>query len=269
LIVFDWDGMALGNDVLGHQLRALIRWCRGSPVALVSIRSMRSWRYLQNEVEDEQPPALPNVIYDDGRMQIPSWWLATGPGEPTRARQRPATHATPTNQPTTAKHGISRRDSARRKRAPEAARSRQGRRLARPTQVDHPSTARRRTHPRAGAPATCGEETVVAELDQEWRGLLVEFDEDDIAEYRDNGIITDPQFTGAVVSECPDDLRSVDLLTAHEHQPAAPTRHAKSAVLDRVIEHYDADDRLTATAHDDSLRDLIDVARRRRPQPRR
>ncbi len=26
LIVFDWDGMALGNDLLGHRLRALIRW---------------------------------------------------------------------------------------------------------------------------------------------------------------------------------------------------------------------------------------------------
>ena len=33
----------------------------------------------------------------------------------------------------------------------------------------------------------------LAELSQGWRGLLIEFDEDDIAEYRENDVITDPQ----------------------------------------------------------------------------
>lgn len=55
--------MALSNDLLGHQLRALIRWAEDHPSALVIIRSMLSWRYLQNEIEDAQVPALPNVIY--------------------------------------------------------------------------------------------------------------------------------------------------------------------------------------------------------------
>ena len=107
----------------------------------------------------------------------------------------------------------------------------------------------------------------LAELGQGWRGLLIEFDEDDIAEYRDNDVISDPQVTGAVVWECPDDLRAVHLLTAHEHRRIL--RDTLSTVLDRVIEHYDADGRLAGTAPDDPLRDLIDLARRRRPQPQR
>ena len=40
LIVFDWGGMALGNNLLGHQLRALIRRAEDHPSALVIIRSI-------------------------------------------------------------------------------------------------------------------------------------------------------------------------------------------------------------------------------------
>ena len=78
--------MSLGNDLLGHQVRALIPWAEDHPSALVIIRSMLSWQYLQDEIEDEQLPALPNVIYDDRHMQIPAWWLATGTGGHPTAR---------------------------------------------------------------------------------------------------------------------------------------------------------------------------------------
>ena len=76
MIVFDWGGMNLGNDLLGHQIRGLTRWAEDHPSALVIIRSMLSWNELQDEIRDEQLPALPNVIQDDGRMRIPAWWIA-------------------------------------------------------------------------------------------------------------------------------------------------------------------------------------------------
>ncbi len=77
MIVFDWGAMSLGNDLLGHQIRTLTRWAEDHPTTLVIIRSMLSWNELQKEIEDEQLPALPNMICDDGRMQIPAWWRAT------------------------------------------------------------------------------------------------------------------------------------------------------------------------------------------------
>ena len=86
MILFDWGGMSLGNDLLGHQVRALLPWAEDHPSALVIIRSMLSWQYLQDEIEEEQLPALPNVIYDDGHMQVPAWWLATGTGGRATAR---------------------------------------------------------------------------------------------------------------------------------------------------------------------------------------
>ena len=76
MIVFDWGGMSQGNDLLGHQIRGLTRWAEDHPSALLIIRSMLSWNELQDEIRDEQIPALPNVIRDDGRMRIPGWWLA-------------------------------------------------------------------------------------------------------------------------------------------------------------------------------------------------
>ena len=80
MIVFDWGGMSLGNDLLGHQIRTLTRWAEDHPSALVIIRSMLSWNELQNEIRDERLPSLPNLIVDDGRLQIPAWWLGTGAG---------------------------------------------------------------------------------------------------------------------------------------------------------------------------------------------
>ena len=53
MILFDWGGMSLGNDLLGHQVRALLPWAEDHPSALVIIRSMLSWQYLQDEIEEE------------------------------------------------------------------------------------------------------------------------------------------------------------------------------------------------------------------------
>ena len=78
MIVFDWGGMSLGNDLLEHQIRGLTRWAENHPSALVIIRSMLSWNELQDEIRDEHLPARPNVIQDDGRMRIPAWWGAAG-----------------------------------------------------------------------------------------------------------------------------------------------------------------------------------------------
>ena len=80
IIVFDWGGMSLGNDLLGHQTRTLTRWAEDHPSALVIIRSMLSWNELQNEIRDERLPPLRNMIVDDGRLQIPAWWLGTRTG---------------------------------------------------------------------------------------------------------------------------------------------------------------------------------------------
>ena len=81
LVIFDWGGMNYGNDLLAHQMRALIRWTEDHPSTLVIIRSMLSWTYLQGEVEASELPRLPNVIEDNGRMTMPSWWLASGTGD--------------------------------------------------------------------------------------------------------------------------------------------------------------------------------------------
>jgi len=67
MIIFDWGGMSLGNDLRGHQIRALTRWAEDHPSALVIIRSILSWNELQDQIRDEQLPALPNIIHDDGR----------------------------------------------------------------------------------------------------------------------------------------------------------------------------------------------------------
>ena len=80
MIFFDWGAMSLGNDLLEHQIRAVARWAEDHPSTLVIIRSMLSWNELQNDIAEEQLPALPNIIQDDGRMEIPAWWLATGTG---------------------------------------------------------------------------------------------------------------------------------------------------------------------------------------------
>ena len=60
MIVFDWGAMSLGNDLLGHRIRAVTRWAEDHHTALVIIRSMPSWNELQDEIRDEQLPALPN-----------------------------------------------------------------------------------------------------------------------------------------------------------------------------------------------------------------
>lgn len=74
LIVFDWGGMALGNDLMGHQIRALTRWSADHPSVLVVIRSMLSWSYLETEVRDEQLPDLATMIQDKGGLNLPEWW---------------------------------------------------------------------------------------------------------------------------------------------------------------------------------------------------
>ena len=38
LVIFDWGGMSLGNDLMGHQLRALLPWAEDHPSVLVVIR---------------------------------------------------------------------------------------------------------------------------------------------------------------------------------------------------------------------------------------
>ena len=76
LVIFDWGGMSLGNNLLEHQIRALTRWAADHPSGLVIIRSRISWVQLQNEIEDEQLPALPNMIVDEPGMSIPEWWTA-------------------------------------------------------------------------------------------------------------------------------------------------------------------------------------------------
>ena len=94
---------------------------------------------------------------------------------------------------------------------------------------------------------------------------MIEFDEIDIGEYRDNDVLTDPQFIGAVVWKCRDDDRqAVHLLTEHEHRHILG--NTLSALLHRVIEHYD-EKQLTTTAPDDPLRDLIELHHRRYPVP--
>ncbi len=80
IVIFDWGGASLGNDLMGHQLRALMRWADDHPSALVIIRSALSWSYLQDEIEAKQLPALANVVNDDGRLTLPAWWLSTAEG---------------------------------------------------------------------------------------------------------------------------------------------------------------------------------------------
>ena len=73
LIVFDWGGMSLGNDLIRHQIRALTRWSEDHPSALVVIRSMMSWSWLEAEIRDEQLPDLTNIVQDGG-LTLPEWW---------------------------------------------------------------------------------------------------------------------------------------------------------------------------------------------------
>ncbi len=80
IVIFDCGGASLGNDPMGHQLRALMRWAEDHPSALVIIRSALSWSCLQDEIEDEQLPALANIVNNNGRLTLPAWWLATAAG---------------------------------------------------------------------------------------------------------------------------------------------------------------------------------------------
>ncbi|MYD95526.1 MAG: hypothetical protein F4Y02_17975 [Chloroflexi bacterium] len=76
LIVFDWGGMAVGNSMLQHQLRYLLRWAEDHPSALVVIHSATSWRFLRWEIEDHQLPDLANVVFDgEVEWDPPDWWL--------------------------------------------------------------------------------------------------------------------------------------------------------------------------------------------------
>ena len=58
------------------------------------------------------------------------------------------------------------------------------------------------------------------------------------------------------------DARTVHLLTAEEHRQIL--ENSLSPLLDRVVEYYDDDERLAATATDDPLRDLVHLYRKRR-----
>ena len=75
LVIFDWGGASIGNDMMLHQMRWLVQWAEDHPSALIVIRSM-AWSALEGEIEAEQLPRLPNIVLDDGDLTIPSWWLA-------------------------------------------------------------------------------------------------------------------------------------------------------------------------------------------------
>ena len=84
LVVFDWGGASIGNDMLQHQVRWLINWAGDHPSALIVVRSLAS-TFLEVAMEREDMPDLPNVIADTGDLKLPNWWLA-GLDEPTRTK---------------------------------------------------------------------------------------------------------------------------------------------------------------------------------------
>ena len=75
LVIFDWGGASIGNDLLQHQVRWLVNWAGDHPGALVVIRSM-AWAWLEVAVEDEVLPKLPNMVLEEGTVEIPAWWRA-------------------------------------------------------------------------------------------------------------------------------------------------------------------------------------------------
>ena len=81
LILFDWGGMALGNSLMEHQLRALVQYAEDHPSTLIAIRSAMCADSLRYDLEDEKLPALPNVIVDVPERagfappDLPEWWL--------------------------------------------------------------------------------------------------------------------------------------------------------------------------------------------------
>ena len=72
LVIFDWGGMSIGNDLMGHQLRHLIQWAEDHPSGLVVILSGFAWQYVEHDISEDLPP---NVIQDNGDMTLPAWWL--------------------------------------------------------------------------------------------------------------------------------------------------------------------------------------------------
>ena len=74
VLIFDWGGMSLGNDLMEHQLRWVLQWAEDHPSALVVVRS-RAGLYLKHEFLDEQTPLLVNVIVDHGELFLPDWWV--------------------------------------------------------------------------------------------------------------------------------------------------------------------------------------------------
>ena len=74
LVVFDWGGLSIGNDLMAHQLHGLVRWAEDNPSTLVIVRSAAA-DYLREEIEDSRLDELANVLVDDGRLEaLPKWW---------------------------------------------------------------------------------------------------------------------------------------------------------------------------------------------------
>ena len=77
LIVFDYGGMSVGNDLLSSNSRALIRWAQDHPSSLLLIASRFTWRngfreeliemgllddvYEGYDDKPRLPPSMPNV----------------------------------------------------------------------------------------------------------------------------------------------------------------------------------------------------------------
>lgn len=76
MIIFDWGGMSLGNDLLGHQIRTLTRWAEDHPLgardypvdAVVERNTERDPRRTASLAAEHRRRRRPNAE--------PAWWLA-------------------------------------------------------------------------------------------------------------------------------------------------------------------------------------------------
>ena len=65
-IIFDWGAISLGNDLLGHQIRALTRWADDHPSALAQRTARRRERTVRHRAARDRRPARTHG--EDGRI---------------------------------------------------------------------------------------------------------------------------------------------------------------------------------------------------------
>lgn len=85
LVVFDFGGMMMGNDLLGSNSRALLRWLDDHPSALVVVVSEMSFRNgIEYELDGQQLRGRQIIAEDDAlnnprvRDQIRRWAETAG-----------------------------------------------------------------------------------------------------------------------------------------------------------------------------------------------